>query len=136
MNWPGHKSVGTLIVTPEGRKLHVAVDEGIVDVARALLPKSVHLNRTRFDPHITTVREEPVDPILWPEALRLQGRPVEFSYDPRVVAGEVYWWLRVWSDDLVSIRRSLGLPDLSRLTRPPDNEDCFHITIGNTKGLT
>jgi hypothetical protein len=127
-------SVGTLIVTPAERKLHVEVDPGIVAFARSLIPLSVKLNRTRYDPHITLVRQEDVEPDKWVVAEHLHRRPVHFRYDPRVVPGEVYWWLRAWSEDLTHIRRNLGLPDLSWACRPPDGEDCYHITIGNLKG--
>ena len=131
-----HTSVGRLVLTPHPPKVHVEVDPQIVDFARALVPKSVTLNRTRFAPHITTVREEVVDPILWhASVVELQGREIPFSYDSSVVAGNLYWWLRVWSDDLIWVRRRLALTDLSWGCRPPDNEDCFHITIGNLKGL-
>jgi len=117
--------------------MHVLVDPQIVEFARWFVPKSVTLNRTRYDPHITTMRKEEVDPLVWAASFEvLQGREILFSYDSSVVAGDVYWWLRVWSDELVHVRRSLGLADLSWGCRPPDNEDCFHITIGNLKGLT
>jgi len=127
-------STGTLIVTPEERKLHVEVDPAIVSFARALIPLSVKLNKTRFAPHITLVRQEEIAPDKWVTATLLHRKPVQFRYDPRVVPGEVYWWLRAWSDDLIHVRRSLGLPDLAWACRPPDGEDCFHVTIGNLKG--
>jgi hypothetical protein len=127
----GHaESVGRLVVTPEERKLHVVVDPQIVDYARSLVPlhQRVGLNRTRFAPHITVVRNE-----VWEPDLTLDGTEVSFRYDPCVVPGEVYWWLRVWSVGLLAVRTGAGLPELSDLCRPPDGEDCFHITIGNTK---
>ena len=124
-------SIGKIVVTPAAHKIHVEVDPGIVDLVRALLPPHIRLNRTRYEPHITTVRDEEVP--RWEVAAELHGTPIPFEYDPRVVAGEVYWWLRVWSPELVRLRRSLGLSDLSELCRPPDLEDCFHITVGNTK---
>ena len=65
--------------------------------------------------------------------MSLDGLQVGFQYDPRVVAGAVYWWLYVWSTELHLVRVKQGLPALSRLTRPPDLADCFHITVGNTK---
>lgn len=128
------ESVGTLFVIMDPPKIHVIVDSQMVAYARALLPPTVVLNRTRFDPHITVVREEKVPREQWTTAGRWHSQPLKFTYDPRIVPGEVYWWLRVWSDELIAIRRSLGLPDLSWACRPPDDEDCFHITVGNTKG--
>lgn len=133
--WPC-RSTGRLVVTRTERKLHLLVDPAIVDYARSLRPPGTPLNRTRFDPHITVVRDEAVGPRLWGAVSpTLEGREVDFAYDPRVVVGEVYWWLRAWSDELVVIRHALGLPPLSRLCRPPDGDGCFHITVGNTKGM-
>jgi hypothetical protein len=122
--------VGTLFVTPEELKLHVVVDPGIVDLTRALIPKHHKLNRTRYPPHISVIRRE-----TWEPDLSLHGTPVTFTYDPTVAAGPVYWWLRAWSDDLLRVRASLGLPALAWACRPPSEEDCFHITVGNTKVL-
>jgi hypothetical protein len=123
-------STGKLVVTPEEKKLHVAVDPGIVDLTRALIPPVYrqYLNRQKYPPHITVIRTED-----WKVDTSLHGREVLFEYDPRVKAGEVYWWLRAWSPGLISLRQSLGLPDYAWACRPPDNEDCFHITVGNTK---
>ena len=131
MGWL-YQSVGMLVVTEAERKAHVAVDPGIVDLTRALIPPQYALNRTRYAPHISVVRDEQVP--RWERLAELDGRLVGFSYDPRVVSGEVYWWLRVWSIELLAIRRYVGLPDLSELCRPPDGAECFHTTIGNTKG--
>jgi len=124
------KSWGELVLTPGENLLHVQVDTGIVDLTRALIPSVYrkNLNQTRYPPHITVVRNE-----LWFPDNSLDGRTVEFNYDPSVIRGHVYWWLRVWSEDLIQLRKSYFLPDMSRYTKPPDLEDCFHITVGNTK---
>ncbi|MDB4278225.1 hypothetical protein N9917_01345 [Deltaproteobacteria bacterium] len=124
-------SIGKVVVTPGERKLHIAVDPAIMDYARAMVPPihKVRLNRPRYAPHITVIRDEE-----WECNPKLDGTEVQFSYDPCVVPGKVYWWLRVWSADLLRLRTGEGLPELSDLCRPPDMEECFHITIGNTKG--
>lgn len=126
-----HKATGLLYVNLETVQIHVLVDRPIVDYARALLPSKI--NQTRHAPHITLVRQEKVARERWLTAGRWHGQEVPFTYDSRVVPGEVYWWLRVWSDELWDIRRALGLHELSWACRPPDGEECFHITIGNTK---
>ena len=125
------EGIGKVVVTPGERKLHVVVDPAIASYARALVPiaQRVRLSPPRFAPHITVIRNEE-----WAFNPELDGTEVEFQYDPMVVPGEVYWWLRVWSPDLIRLRVGEGLPELSDLCRPPDMEDCFHITIGNTKG--
>jgi hypothetical protein len=124
-------SIGKVVVTADERKLHVVVDPAIADYARALVPiaQRVRLNRPRFAPHITVIRNEE-----WAFNPALDGTEVRFQYDPCVVPGDVYWWLRAWSPDLRQLRLHEGLPELSDLCRPPDMEECFHITIGNTKG--
>jgi len=124
-------STGKLIYFDDELKLNVEVDQGIVDFARALIPSSVKLNRQKYAPHITVIRkEEIVRPKLW--GLH-RNKIVSFDYDSRVCVGKTYYWLRVWSDDLIEIRQELGLEPLSELSMPPDGERCFHITIGNVK---
>lgn len=130
------ESVGTVFILSDPPKVQVLVENAIVAYARSLIPAAVNLNRTRYDPHITVVREEKVDRGLWTTAGKWHGARVQFQYDPRVVPGDVYWWLRVWSDEIIEFRRSMGLPDLSWACRPPDGEAVFHVTIGNLKGRT
>lgn len=111
--------------------LVVDVDPGIVEVARALVPKSIRLNRQRYEPHITVVRnEKPPDLAAW---RRWADHPVGFEYDPLVCDNAVYFWLQAFCPRLNAIRRELGLPTWSDTSRPPDLADCFHITIGNLK---
>ncbi len=129
-----YKSEGVLGYTVEpivGHKLSLAVERGIVDTYRALVPKSVRLQRTRFPPHISVVRKEPIPNLdLW---ARYEGEDVPFEYEPIIYYDETYYWLRCFSPRLIEIRRELGLEDLSYLARPPDLFDSFHCTIGNLK---
>lgn len=121
------------MITVQGRlrveptKIYVEVDPDIVALSRSLIPQARRPNPQRYAPHITVVRNERFGTL--PEE-----KDVWFTYDPEVRAGETYWWLRCWSLDLTALRLSLGLPVSSEWSRPPDNEDCFHITVGNTKG--
>ena len=75
-----YKSEGVLGYTVEpivGHKLSLAVERGIVDTYRALVPKSVRLQRTRFPPHISVVRKEPIPNLdLW---ARYEGEDVPFE---------------------------------------------------------
>lgn len=121
-------STGTLRFEPG--KLYVEVCPGIVDLTRALIPPVVSLNKQRYAPHISVIRKEALE---GPWGVPYDGETLEFSYDPRVVPGGTYWWLRAWSDRLVEVRQELGLIPLDWYCRPPDNEDCFHITVGNLK---
>jgi hypothetical protein len=132
-----HTSTGILRYSVEervGHKLIVEIDPGIAETYRALVPKYVRLQRPRFAPHISVIRKEriPEDKLhLWGAH---DGKPVEFSYDPTIYNDELYYWLRVYSAALKAVRKELGLDELSELARPPDLHDCFHTTIGNTKG--
>lgn len=112
-------------------KLVVHVDDAIVDVSRALVPHVIHLNKQRYSPHISVIRNEPViDCKRWGKR---EGESVEFFYSKWVYNDECYYWLRVYSKQLIEIRQELGLSHSSVNSRPPDQQECFHITIGNTK---
>lgn len=114
-----------------GFKLNVEVDPGIVELARALVPKSVRLRRTRYEPHITVVRNEAVPkPGKWS---LYEGIITTFEYDPYVYNDDTYYWLRVYCPLLTDIRRELGLPPSSQWSRAPDGFESFHVTIGNLK---
>ncbi|KKN37368.1 hypothetical protein LCGC14_0764320 [marine sediment metagenome] len=54
------KSEGRLIYNHTGDKykLIVAVDKNIVEYYRRFVPKSIGLKKTKFNPHITVVRNE------------------------------------------------------------------------------
>ncbi len=120
------RSDGTLLFR-DGR-LVLEVDPGIVEYARAVVPPHVRLNRQKHAPHVTVVSGS------GDERLKLfDGVAVRFTYDPRIVEGEVYWWLRVRSAPLLRLREALGLPRHDVHTRPPDGSECFHITVGNVK---
>lgn len=126
------QSKGILKLTPSEKKLNVIVDPEIVNLTRALIPPvyKQFLSRQKYAPHITVIREED-----WDMDLSLDGKEICFSYDQAVVAGEIYWWLRAWSPELIQLRNNFGLPDYSWCCRPPDKEDCFHITVGNMKNV-
>jgi 2'-5' RNA ligase len=129
-------SVGTLrysVLDDWSYRLIVEVDPGIVALARALMPKWIHTNPQRYEPHITVIRNEAVSNTgLW--AVH-EGHEIEFEYDPHVQDDGRHLWLYAFSPRLHEIRVELGLKPLSELSRPPDSAYCFHVTIGNTRGI-
>lgn len=118
------------VLRQEGDKLYVEVDKEIVSLTRSLLPASIRgrLNKQKYPPHISISRREGISSVV-PEV------DIVFEYDSEPVIGEIYSWLRVFSPQLSELRVSLGLSPSSELSRPPDGEECFHITIGNRKAL-
>ena len=50
-----------------------------------------------------------------------EGKEIEFEYDTDVRTNGEYWWLKVWSDDAMNVRRAFGLE------KPYWG---FHITVG------
>jgi len=118
-----------------GYNLRVVVDQDISDYYRALIPKWIHTNRQMYPAHISVVRNEiPLNLEYWG---KYEGEELEFEYENVVYNGTVYYWLNAFSNRLDEIRLELGLPVSSEYTRPPDGyTKCYHITIGNTKGLT
>ena len=129
-----HVSRGVIrcsLMTNGSKKMIVEVDQGIVDLAFALTPKYYKLKRQAFRAHISVVRNEWFDSPLWGKH---EGEVIEFSYDPRTVNDETYHWMRAFCERLAQIRMELGRHPYRRgVTAPPDGEQCFHITVGNTK---
>lgn len=127
------RSVGTLDYSIKDgyHRLVVEVDPELPRLFRALMPRYYVCRPQRYSPHITVVRGEQPQTSEW--GLHA-GRLVEFEYDPYVHYDGTYWWFECYSDFLVEIRLGLGLPSSYRTTRPPNGKECFHSTIGNSKG--
>lgn len=117
-----------------GSRLVLEVEPDLAAYYRALVTPHEPINRPKYPAHITVVREleeKPTGP--WGEH---EGRFQSFYYSPEIQYALGYYWLNIYhTGDLQCIRESLGLPETSRWTRPPSGEDCFHVTIGNTKNL-
>lgn len=129
-----HKSTGVLRYSKDGLNLRLSVCQGIVDLYRDLLPKSIRLNRQAFPAHISVVRKEvPPRMEFW---RKYEGERLDFHYSPVVHHGKVYYWLNAFSTRLEAVRLELGLPVHSQYTLPPEGfTKCFHVTIGNIKEL-
>jgi len=116
----------------DNHKLIVEIDNDFASYYRSLIPKWVAKpNKQRYDTHITVIRNEiPTNLECW---LKYNGKEIIFTYSPDIQTDGVYFWLNVYSTELEEIREELGLEKSSEWSRPPDNTECFHITIGNLK---
>lgn len=122
------KSIGQLLVFPE--KVILAVDPGIAEFYRSLIPKHHNVKKGKYPPHITIARCEPISD-KWK---RWSNYYVLFEYDPYIQNnGSVYWWLNAKCLGLNALRVMCDLDVWSEKSRPPDGSENFHITIGNTK---
>jgi hypothetical protein len=103
------------------------LDNQIIEYWRSLIPQYYGVNPPRTPAHISIVRPfENPDRWCWN---KFNNWPVDVIYyaGVRTDRNQLYWWLDCDSDDIVDIRRQLGLPDYLGLF------ECQHITIGNTK---
>lgn len=132
------RSSGLLRYSLEGGlyRLVLEVDPEIVRYYRALVPKHFHLARQKYPPHISVVREYlPVGRAIDATWGFYEGMEVPYVYGNQIEIDTQYAWLRVWSYRLRQLRGDLGFEDSTWYTRPPDGEDCEHITLGNRKEL-
>ncbi len=119
--------------TPGLYRLVVDIDPAIIHYYRSLVPREINLNRQKFPPHVTVVREGSLpSPSAWGA---YEGERLVFDYIPTIRVGDVYFWLEVYSIRLGDIRAELGLERIGPNARPPDDKDCFHTTLGNLRVL-
>jgi len=119
-------------LTVDYHRLVVEVDPEIHRFYRALIPKYYVCRPQRYAPHITVVRGEYPRTGAWG---KYEGQSVDFEYETYLHHNGVYWWVNCYSPTLIDIRLELGLPSSYYLTRPPDDTECFHSTLGNSKKL-
>lgn len=100
------------------------VDRAIGYYFYSLIPKSKHVIKQKYPPHVTIVRKDREHVADW---RHLEGKKVEIQIDTEVKSNNKYYWLDAYSQDINDVRVSLGYEPF----REPFNT--FHITIGNTK---
>lgn len=101
------------------------VDNQIAAYYRSLVPRYINLKPPRYAPHITIVRNEPINDITkWGY---LQNKEFEFKYSNIIEHNDTYWWLPIECSVALEIRNSL------KLKEKPHWKNGFHMTIGNTK---
>jgi hypothetical protein len=84
--------------------------------------KRIKVMKSLWGPHVSIVRgEEPPDERKdqWG---KYEGEQRDVLYSVSLEKNDFYWWLLVKSDELVSIRRELGLRD--------EPSYGFHLTVG------
>lgn len=136
-----YQSSGILRYSDNPYRLVVEVDQELVSYYRSLIPKYLCVSSSRYPAHITVVRPEKESPKnleLWK---KYEGEELDFLYEPIVVHGKNYYWLRVLSKRLEEIRAELGLglersktlTDASYELPPEPYLKFFHTTIANCK---
>jgi len=125
------KSVG-ILKYDDNYKLYVDVDDDIAKYYLKMIPKYIATpNPQRYNAHITVVRNEiPKNLENWK---KYDNCKITFLYSTVIQTNNIYFWLNVYSEELSNIREELGLQKTSEFSRPPSDEECFHITIGNLK---
>ncbi len=119
------ESIGVIKYTDDDFGVYVECDADLITYYRSMLPKNITLNKPRYAPHITAVRNETI--LRFNNWKRYHGNIISFTYSLEVEHNDTYWWLPVTCPTIGRIREGLGL-----INAPPwDNG--LHITIGNTK---
>ena len=122
---------GTLRYFENPYKIVVEIDPEISNYYASLVPKYFRLNKQKFAPHISVVRNEvPVKMENW---RKHEGILVPFTYNNEIEYDEAYFWLGAASKELELLRVNLGLVNVNYVTKTPDGSHNFHITIGNIK---
>lgn len=126
------KSIGTVKTSTDNNiyKLSVEVDPQISEYYLWFLRKEYNIQRQRYAPHITVIREK-----SFVDFKNYNNKEIEFEYSGEIFVDNLYAWLNVKCDYLYELRKDLGLKDYDWYTKPPDGNDGFHITIGNFKHL-
>ena len=123
---------GTLQYSSDPLKLILQVDSGLADFYRSTIPKYFHVKPPMFEPHISVIRN-PTVPLNMKVWEKYQGKLMSFRYDTYIYNDELYYWLNVLSLDLESVRKELGMQPYGDVTRSPDGQHLYHITLGNLK---
>ena len=110
-------------------RMALDVDPAIAEYARSLIPAYHRVQKPKFPPHMSVVRQR--EPLV--DFERFSGEVVSFRYAMGLHNDDTYWWLIADSQRLREIRSELGPPELAWCCRPPDDTECFHITVANTK---
>lgn len=78
------------------------------------------LKRPVWGAHISIVRGELFDKKLF----KNKNKIINFEYEPGIIDNKEYFWMKVYSKELIEFRKSLNLS--------PEPKFGFHLTIGRT----
>lgn len=105
----------------------VIIDQGISDFYRWLIPKYKNVKTQRHRAHITLVRSFEKPNYHFENFKKYSKyKTIKFFYSPYIYNDDKYYYLNCISPEIENIRTILGLP-VFRF------ENCYHITLGNTK---
>ena len=115
--------------TADGYWVNVSVDQQLADYSFSLIPKYYRVVRPRWKAHVTVVRPED-NPVQLEHWGKYEGETANFVYDPTILYESGFWWFNLWSVEMETIRKELGLSIKSRITTPPPGYvKCFHCTV-------
>ena len=117
------KTKGTVQYRGLSCVLELSKDFG--DYYYSLIPKYKNAQKQKYNAHVTIVREFEQKSHLFSYQL---CKNFEFSidYDPTIWYAYPYFFLECFSPQIEQLRADYGL-------RPYRINDCYHITVGNTK---
>lgn len=95
------------------------------DYYYSLIPKYKNAHKQKYNAHVTIVREFEQRNNLFSKGI-YQNYIFHIDYSPDIWYASPYFFLECWSPQIEDLRGLYGL-------RPYRFDDCYHITIGNTK---
>jgi len=118
-----YESYGKVVVYPT--YIVAYVNPEISRYYRNLMPKYMYVEQQKYPAHVTIIIKDEEE--LPSNSSIVDGKRIKLYYDSEVKYSDMYVWLNVYSEDIEKIRVSLGLSKC--------RYSCFHITIGNMKGI-
>lgn len=99
------------------------VDHEIIEYYRSLIPKCKYVKPPKAKAHVSIVR-----PFEWPDRpfSQFNGDRITIRYYLPIRSDSKYYWLDCQSEEILKIRRKLGLADYLK-------NECYHISVGNVK---
>lgn len=113
------------IVQYRGLSCILELSKDFGDYYYSLIPKYKNAQKQKYLPHVTIVREFESRNSFFDYKLN-ENQKFCIDYSPQIWYAHPYFFLECWSPQIEQLRVDYGL-------RPYRFNDCYHITIGNTK---